>query len=710
MIQTIPEPTESKLPPLRDDLQVVHTAPTHDGVPTWTIIDPIRNKHFQIGWAAYQMVSRWPSGTATRLMERVASETTCRVTQEDLDDLLKFLYGNNLTVDPPQGGSRAYVAQAQATHRHWLAGLVHNYLFFKVPLVRPDRFLKATIPFVSPLMTRTAGRVVVLLGLIGFYLIGRQWDRFLDTFLYFFTLEGVALYVVVLCFLKVLHELGHAYTATQYGCRVPTMGVAFLVMFPVLYTDTTEAWRLRSRRQRLFIAAAGTMTELGLAMLATFLWSFLPEGVLRSIAFVVATTSWIMGLMINLNPFLRFDGYYIMADWLGVPNLQDRSFALGRWRMRQLLFGMEAPPPEHFSVALRRKLIIYAWAVWVYRFFLFLGIAVLVYYFFFKALGIVLFVIEILWFIVLPIAREIKEWWNMKSTIMRTGRFRMTAAIVVALGVLLVVPWPTRVSIPAVLEATEQATLFAPAPGQIVEVSVKEGQRVRAGDLLLTLEAPSIEMDLQQTGKRIESLQLLARRQAAGGDELARNQVIVQALKSRISELKGLREKRDNLALRAPISGVVTDLSESLHPGRWVNEDLPLAYLVSTEGSKLHGLAPETEVARLEVGQAARFIPDDPARPSIAAEVREIRQVDEGAFAVPYLASTFGGDIPARKDGRGKLLPETSVYRVGLEILDAPPSWDQAVRGVLHVEGHRWSVAQRVWDRVASILIRESGF
>ena len=91
MIQTIPEPTESKLPPLRDDLQVVHTAPTHDGVPTWTIIDPIRNKHFQIGWAAYQMVSRWPSGTATRLMERVASETTCRVTQEDLDDLLKFL-------------------------------------------------------------------------------------------------------------------------------------------------------------------------------------------------------------------------------------------------------------------------------------------------------------------------------------------------------------------------------------------------------------------------------------------------------------------------------------------------------------------------------------------------------------------------------------------------------------------------------------------
>ena len=710
MMRTELRTKDFKLPPLREDLQIVQGAPTDDGTPTWTIVDPVRNKYFQIGWTPYQLLTRWASGSAERLIAKVTSETTCQVTEEDVRELLKFLYVNNLTRDSATGKSTGFEAQAKAARKDWLTWLVHNYLFFRIPLVRPDRFLIATLPFVHPVFTKTARWLFVLLGIIGFYLVGRQWETFLNTFQYFFTVQGVVLYVLALCFVKILHELGHAYTATRYGCRVPTMGIAFMVLFPVLYTDTTGAWRLTSRRQRLLIGVAGTVMELGLATLATLLWSFLPDGVLRSVAFVVATTSWVMGLMINLNPFLRFDGYYILSDWLGVPNLQDRSFAFGRWKLRELLFATGGPPPEQISAALRTKLIVYAWGVRVYRFFLFLGIALLVYYFFFKVLGVVLFAVEILWFIVLPIAREVKVWWEMKGTITQTSRFWVSSAVLVALVALAVIPWPTRVSIPAVLEATPHATVFAPAPGRIVEVSVQEGRRVTQGDLLFTLEAPVIEKDIALTKKRIGVLELRARRQAANPEDLAQNQVVAAALKTRFSQLKGLTEKRDNLLLRAPISGVVTDLVDSLHPGRWVNEELPLAFLVDPELKELRAFAPESEVARLGVGQDARFIPDDPTRGSIEARIRDIRHVDERSFNLPYLASVFGGDVPVRRDAEGTLRPETSVYRVRLEILGAPPSWNQAVRGRLHVDGRPWSVAERVWDRVASVLIRESGF
>ena len=184
-----------------------------------------------------------------------------------------------------------------------------------------------------------------------------------------------------------MHELGHAFTATRYGSKVASMGVALMVMLPVLYSDTTDAWRLNSRRQRIHIGAAGMIVELYLAIIFTFLWSFLPDGVMRSAAFIIATTSWIMSLAINLNILMRFDGYYILSDLLAVENLQDRSFALGKWRLRELLFDMGMPAPGNFTPLLRRKLIIYAWSVWIYRFFLFLGIALLVLSFLFQVTG-----------------------------------------------------------------------------------------------------------------------------------------------------------------------------------------------------------------------------------------------------------------------------------------------------------------------------------
>ncbi len=689
---------------------MLQVAPTHDGEPTWTIVDPVRNRYFQIGWGAYQLLSRWHLGTAGRLIKEVTGSTTFRATRRDVEDLIKFLYANNLTRDSASGGSRAYLAQAQAGQKHWLTWLIHNYLFLRIPLVKPDRFLSATVPIVEPLFTKMFASLVIALGLVGLYLVSRQWETFLHTFLHYFSGEGFLLYGAALGVVKILHELGHAYTAKRYGCRIPTMGIALLVLLPVLYTDTTDAWRLRSRRQRLFIGAAGIITELALASLATFVWSFLPEGRLRSVAFLLSTTSWVMAILINLNPLLRFDGYYLLSDWLGVANLQERAFALGRCRLRRLLFGVEEDLPEHVSTTMRRKLILYAWAVWVFRFFLFIGIALLVYHFFFKLLGIILFAVEIMWFIILPIARELGAWWKMRGALIRRPRFWILTSVLLALLPLSLLPWSTRVSIPAVLEASHHATLYAPAPGRIVQVFVRKGQLVRKGDLLITLEAPVLDLDIELTRRRVEVLELRARRRAANPEERANSPVVLQELRTQLSKLQGLLEKRKNLVLTAPLDGLVTDVAESLHPGRWINEKHALAYIIDRASIEVAALAPETELPRLIVGQAARFIPEDASRPAVMARLQEIREVDEGFFAIPYLASVFGGDIPVREDDQGRLQPDISVYRVRLEMTGNQSRPTQAVRGVLHVEGSPRSFAGRLRDLVASVLIRESGF
>ena len=321
---------ERPLPPLRKNLQFLRGAPSPEGVPTWTIVDPVRNKYFQIEWQVYQLLERWSAGTIESLVKVMARDTTSRLRVEDVEDFVRFLYANNLTEQSASGQTKDFVEQQDARREAWWQWLLHHYLFIKIPLVRPDAFLRMTLPLVAPLYTVAAAWVFAGLIGAGLFLVSRQWDTFLSTFLHFFNWRGAALYGAALCGVKVIHELGHAYTATRFGCRVPTIGVAFMVMMPVLYSDVSDAYRLTDKRKRLAVAAAGILAELGLAAVATWLWVFLPDGPLRSLAFVVATSSWIMSLSVNLNPLMRFDGYYLLADGLGVPNLQDRAFAFGQ--------------------------------------------------------------------------------------------------------------------------------------------------------------------------------------------------------------------------------------------------------------------------------------------------------------------------------------------------------------------------------------------
>ena len=707
-LPTLPK-QEVMLPPLREDLRLIAGAPAADGSPTWVIADPVRGKYFQIGWAAYQILSRWSGRSAGAVLSQIHADTTCRATTQDIDDLLRFLYRNHLMREPPQGGYRAYAAQAEAVRPQWLMWLVHHYLFFQIPLVRPDRFLRATLPFVEWLFSKSVAWIVVLIGLAGVYLVSRQWGVFTATIVHFFTPRGLALYALSLAIVKIFHELGHAYTATRYGCRVPTMGIAMLVMVPMLYSDTSDAWKLTSRRQRAAIGAAGMIVECALAALAIFTWNFLDDGVARSLVFIVATTSLMVGAAINLSPLMRFDGYFVLSDWLGIPNLHERAFAFGRWQLRRLLLGLDRPMPEPVAAAQRRFLVCFAWGVWVYRFTLFLGIALMVYHYFFKLLGLILFAIEIGWFIVLPIVGELKTWWTLRGEIVERRRGWLSAGVLACVIALLFVPWSDRISLPAVLESTPHATIYAPAPGRIVELAVKEGRLVGVGDRLVVLESPALEKDMALTRKRIEVEQLRAQRQFVAREELAKHQVTLETLRARLSQLEGLLQQQQNLSLTAPIAGVVTDRAEALHVGQWINKELALAYVVDPAGEELHALAPETEVGYLHAGQSARFIPQGPDRPSLEAQVAEIRDIDESSFAVPYLLSVYGGEVPVREDAHRRLKPETSVYRVTLHLVGSPPRWNQAVRGTVLVKGPRISFAQRVWEQSARIFIRESG-
>lgn len=410
-------------PQLREELALLPGPVLADGQPSWTLHDPTRNRFFSIDWPTFEILRRWSYADAEAIVQSVAADSTLLPEPDDVEQVARFLRANQLVQLGP-GSARQLAERAAQGEGSRLKWLLHHYLFFRVPLVRPDAWLDRWLAVARLFYSRTFALSTLFALLLGLGLVARQWDVFTTSLVDTFTFRGLFAYGVALILVKLLHELGHAFTAKRFGCRVPTMGVAFLVLWPMAYTDTNETWRLTRRWQRLRVAAAGIVTELGIAAWATLAWGLLPDGELRSAAFVLATTSWIATLAINASPFMRFDGYFILSDWLDLPNLHERSFALARWRLREWLFALGEPRPEHFPPARHTALIVFAWVTWLYRLVVFLGIAVLVYHFTVKAVGILLFAVEICWFILMPIRNEFREWKARWPTIRSRRRGR----------------------------------------------------------------------------------------------------------------------------------------------------------------------------------------------------------------------------------------------------------------------------------------------
>ncbi|MCA1325161.1 HlyD family efflux transporter periplasmic adaptor subunit [Herbaspirillum sp. alder98] len=697
------------LPALREELALLAGPMLADGQPSHTLHDPVRNQFFQIDWPTFEMLRRWPLGEAGAVADAVGRDTTLQLGQDDVEQALLFLRENQL-LRPPAGASADYADRLRQRRGSWGHRLLHNYLFFRVSLVRPDAWLARWTPRLSLFHSRLfLGLTLAALGW-GTIEIFRQWDAFSATLVDTISWRGVLSYGIALTAVKVLHELGHAMTAKRFGCRVPTMGVAFLVLWPVAYTDTNEVWKLTDHRQRLAVVGAGVLTELAVAAWSTLAWALLPEGTLKSLAFLLATTTLMATLLINASPFMRFDGYFLLSDWLQIPNLHARAFALARWDLRERLFALGQAAPEHFPRPRRIGLILFAYATWIYRLTVFLGIAALVYAFFIKAVGIFLFIIEIGWFVLRPFSQELKAWQTLWPAIRHSRRTRVSAAIALLLALSLVVPWPARISTSALLRPAMQLVLYAPPGAQVSAMPVTEGQHVAAGTLLLTLSSAELEGRLRAARARERRLQWQISSAPFDPEQRAQWQVAQEQLGAVQAEIAAIQADAVRYAPVAPFAGVLRDLSPDLRAGVWLSRQEPLARLVSDQGLAVVTYLDEDQIGQVRIGDKARFHADAPEGPSATLEVTGIDRDASRILREPELASLFGGTIIAREKN-GQIYPERPVYRVTLTAGDVRDSARQhAWRGTVVLDG-QWAVpAWRYLRGALAVIRREAGF
>lgn len=719
---------------LREDL-TLHRGPADvHGAPSWTLHDPARNQYFSIDWLAFEVLARLPLGSSTAVAQAISRDTVLDVDEDEVKGVLQFLAENELTERHDSEGVQFLAARRAQRHKSMSQHLVHSYLFFRVPILHPDAWLTRVAPALGFFFSRAFALLTLLALALGLWGVYRQWPTFSATLVDTFSIQGLLAYAGALIAVKFIHELGHALMAKRIGCRVPTMGIAFLVMYPMAYTDVTESWKLDSHRKRLKIAGAGIMTEMLIAAWCLLVWTVLPDGSVRGVAFFLATTSLTATLLINASPFMRFDGYFLLCDLTGMPNLHARSFAMARWWLREKLFVFGDPMPEEANAGKLRAMVLFAWVTWIYRFVVFLSIAILVYHFFFKALGIVLFVIELWYFVVRPIVNEFSAWRKRLKQLEGESTGNLAASKVVSgegtgnlapnppskrrpivyvawgLFLLLVVPFDVTINAQGVLKPARSMEVIAGVPAQVVTLPPAMGTQLAAGAVIMQMSSPDIEHRIGLLQARVE---ILARHATSAGFDAnakAEQAILREQLTAAQKELAGLLAQSQRLVPVVPFAGQIMDVMPDIHVGDWVPRGERLATFADPSSWVVDAYVQESDLARLSVGNWARFVPDAPGLPAMNLKVIEVDEDASRTLLDPELGAQAGGDILVRQTGQSLIL-ERSMFRIRLQVQGDPGVVSTGhIRGSLAILGWPRSLFGEFLRGFFTTVVRETGF
>jgi putative peptide zinc metalloprotease protein len=504
---------------------------------------------------------------------------------------------------------------------------------------------------------------------------------------------GVALMLV-----KTLHELGHALAARRQGCRVREMGVQLFFLLPCLYTNVSEAWLVPGKWRRIAISAAGIYVELFLASVALILWWLAEPGPLASVCLGVVAVASIGTLVLNGNPLMRYDGYYILADLVEIPNLEERSRRqllawLARWGL-----GIDWRPGDTLDERRWPLLAAYAAAAFAYRAVVIVGMyfaaRLLLRPWRLEPLADMLAAVAAVG-LVAPLAAALGQLLMQPSRRreIRPLRLALSAGVLAALvAAVLLVPLPQRVVAPAVIEPREPAQVYVTVAGTLTE-STPVGTLVKKGDPIARLENLELARDrVRLTGERWQQAVRLTHLETARGSDPASAAAIPAArealadLDARLAQLELLISR---LTLVAPSDGLVLPPPQTPAPpasaarlAAWSGTPLDaqnvgsfletgtLVAVVARPGDwQAVAIVEQADVPLVQNGAAARIVLPGGSGGSTKGEVVDIARRDADELPLHLVAA---GMLPAAKDSAGRPRPGPATYEVRIALANPP--------------------------------------
>jgi putative peptide zinc metalloprotease protein len=578
---------------LRPD--VVIEAHKYEGRTYYVLKDPVSLRYYRIKEYERFLLTMF-DGRNTLEDAQKAYEREYRPDRLRLEDLEAFaqqlLVAGLVLNESPKAGTQLFERRKKRKRTELLQTLT-NILYIKIPLFDPDRILTGMLHFTRWIFTWWFFALSVLLMLSALTLVATNFSVFLSKlpdYHEFFNVKTLVYLWAALAVVKVIHEFGHGLSCKAFGGEVHEMGLLFLCLSPAMYCNVSDAWKMPNKWHRIIISFAGIYVELVIASIATFVWWNTPASpFINHMALSVMVVCSVSTFVFNANPLMRFDGYYVLADWIEIPNLRERSNRYLSNTVQKHCLGIEVPPETYMR--LRRKVLFVSYAVvsYVYRWVVTFGILLFLYHFLrpykLEILSNLLTLMAIGSMVGWPAYRLGKgmndRGWRLPE--MKRWRVTISTIVVVLLAIVFFfVPLPiNRVLSTGLVQSTTESAekIILKQEAKLERLLVQEGQMVEEGQELAVFSSLQIEteltryrLDLQSARSYIDFLN----RQKDATPEPAR----LRELDVEIADAQGKQNEADNnikhremvkkdvLTLRAPRGGMVAGLLRSTNVGR----------------------------------------------------------------------------------------------------------------------------------------------
>ena len=556
---------------------------------------PSKSRFYRVGEAEYTFISLLDGNTtiAGAISESASVLGKDALSEQQGFSVCRWLIERGM-VDMGMGASSDPIdLDGSVQLRKLASGL--NPLFLKKKLGNPDKLLESLHHWFWWVHSPLAIVVwfAVCLAAIGTYL--GDADRFAAAPQGLLSQSNWFWLIASWAVLKIIHEIGHGLAAKRYGGKVPEAGLAFVLLIPMAYVDVTSSYRFRSRFHRIHVALAGMYVELFLAALATLAWPHVESEETRNQLFNVMFTASVSTLLFNANALMRFDGYFVLADLLNIPNLYNdgQQFTSGIWK--RVLLGEP-----------RRKVDWPGWKGWAVRIYGVLSaiwrvvvsasmaIAASV---MFHGAGIVLSVLALAGWLVGPVMQIAKGSFGGNATFGTRWRGVVVATLVIAAvtSAAILIPWPGDRTVPAIVQYEPLTTLRAESEGFIDEILVANGEEVEAGQLLVRLSNRQLNVDREELefeiARSVASQRMYQQQQAIASAQIERRH---QTEKQ--SQLKERNQQLASLEIRAPHAGHVLARSLRSMLGTYVNVGDTILEVANNAQKEVHVSIPQPDI------------------------------------------------------------------------------------------------------------------
>lgn len=570
------------------------------GQPWYVLHDHGAGRVHRFTPAAYMLIGRFDGAHSVDEIWRSLAETRDRdaPSQDDVIQLLSRLHQQDLIQYKGSPDVSELLQRYDRQSRQIVKQNLMNPLTIRVPLWDPDAFLTKTLPFVRPFIGWFGLFLWFLVVAGGVATAGLHWDRLtLDIADRMLAAENLLITLVTYPLMKMAHELMHGYLAKKWGGEVREMGIMFLVFFPVPYVDASAAAAFRNKWHRAAVSAGGIIVEIFVAAVAVMVWANAEQGIVSAFAYNLVLIGGISTLVVNGNPLLKFDGYYVLTDIFEIPNLANRANQYLGYLIQRYVFGAKRLRRSPSTRGERVWFLVYAPAAFLYRMYVMLGIALFVASSYF-VVGVLIALWSIFNAVVKPVFRHVRHVMTspkLRKVRRRAQRWTFGAMAAVA-GFVLAVPLPLRTDAEGVIWLPDEAYVRAGTSGFVERVAAGRSGEVAAGALLVRLTEPTLDARIEALDARVREMRL--RLLAAE----ASDRVEAGIARLEMQEVEAERDREARRAMELEVrAGTAGRFEPTLPPedmlGRFVQEGDLIGYVLPESADRIRVAVPQEDAA-----------------------------------------------------------------------------------------------------------------